>query len=342
MQSRVALLGYGLAGSVFHAPFIATTAGLELAVVVTGNDARKAQALSEHPGVTVLPTPDEVWKLAGELDLVVVATPNSSHVSLARAALDAGLPVVVDKPFARTAAEGRALVEAASERGQMITVFQNRRWDGDFLTLRRLLAEGRLGRVHRLESRFERWRPQPGRGWRERAGAAERGGLLYDLGSHLVDQALQLFGPVREVHAELDVRRAGAEVDDDDFLALEHHSGVRSHLWMSTLAAERGPRFRALGNRAAFVKHGLDIQEEALRSGRSPTDADWGEEPRARWGRLVTGDEVEEVPTVPGSYGSFYAGVAESLRDSVPPPVDARDSVAVLEVLDTARAQAAD
>jgi predicted dehydrogenase len=166
--------------------------------------------------------------------------------------------------------------------------------------------------------------------------------LLYDLGSHLVDQALQLFGPVREVHAELDVRRAGAEVDDDDFLALEHESGVRSHLWMSALAAERGPRFRALGNRAAFVKHGLDIQEEALRSGRSPTDADWGEEPRARWGRLVTGDEVEEVPTVPGSYGSFYAGVAESLRDSVPPPVDARDSVAVLEVLDTARAQAAD
>ena len=342
MPLRVALIGYGLAGSVFHAPFIATTADLELAVVVTGNDERKAQALSEHPGVTVLPTPDEVWMRAGELDLVVVATPNSSHVSLARAALDAGLPVVVDKPFARTAAEGRSLVEAASERELMVTVFQNRRWDGDFLTLRRLLAEGRLGRVHRLESRFERWRPQPGRGWREQAGAAEGGGLLYDLGSHLVDQALQLFGPVREVHAELDVRRAGAEVDDDDFLALEHESGVRSHLWMSALAAERGPRFRALGNQAAFVKHGLDIQEEALRAGRSPTDADWGEEPRERWGRLVTGEEVEKVPTVPGSYGSFYAGVAESLRDSVPPPVDARDSVAVLEVLDTARAQAAD
>jgi predicted dehydrogenase len=335
--SRVALLGYGLAGSVFHAPFIATTEGLELAVVVTGNDERKAQALSEHPRVTVLPSADEVWARAGDLELVVVATPNSSHVPLAQAALDAGLPVVVDKPFALTAAEGRALVEAAGERGLLLTVFQNRRWDGDFLTLRRLLDEGRIGRVHRFESRFERWRPQVGSGWRERTGAEEGGGLLLDLGSHLVDQALQLFGPVRDVYAELDVRRAGAEVDDDDFLALEHESGVRSHLWMSALAADRGPRFRVLGDRAAFVKHGLDVQEDALRSGRSPTDADWGEEPQERWGRLVVGEEEREVRTEPGSYGSFYAGVARSLRDGAPPPVDPRDSVAVLEVLEVDR-----
>jgi scyllo-inositol 2-dehydrogenase (NADP+) len=340
--ARVALLGYGLAGSVFHAPFIATTAGLELAVVVTGDDTRKARALAEHPGVTVLPTSDELWNRAGELDLVVVATPNRSHVSLALAALDAGLPVVVDKPFARTAAEGQALVEVANERGLMITVFQNRRWDGDFLTLRRLLDEGRLGSVHRFESRFEGWQLRPGHGWRERGEAVEGGGLLLDLGSHLVDQALQLFGPLREVYSELDVRRAGAEVDDDDFLALEHESGVRSHLWMSVLAAERGPRFRALGNRAAFIKHGLDIQEEALRAGASPTDASFGEEPRERWGWLVTNGEVEEVPTAQGSYGSFYAGVAASLRESVPPPVDPRDAVAVLEVLDTARAKAAE
>jgi predicted dehydrogenase len=341
MPSRVALLGYGLAGSVFHAPFIATTDGLELAVVVTGNEERKSQVLSEHPGVTVLPTSDEVWERADELDLVVVATPNRTHVSLAHAALEAGLPVVLDKPFARTADEGRALVDAAGERGLMMTVFQNRRWDGDFLTLRGLLEEGRLGRVHRLESRFERWRPQPGGGWRERAGAEEGGGLLLDLGSHLVDQAIQLFGPVREVYAELDVRRESAQVDDDDFLALEHESGVRSHLWMSALSAERAPRFRVLGDRAAFIKHGLDVQEEALRTGGSPTDANWGEEPRERWGWLVVDGEVQEVPTVSGSYGAFYAGVARSLRDSVPPPVDPRDAVAVLEVLDRARTEAA-
>jgi predicted dehydrogenase len=335
--ARVALLGYGLAGSAFHAPFISTTPGLELAVVVTGNEERRAQALGEHPGVVVLETADEVWERAAELDLVVVATPNSSHVPLGLAALEAGLPVVVDKPLARTAEEGRVLVMAARERGIMLTVFQNRRWDGDFLTLRRLLDGGELGRVHRFESRFERWRPEPGSGWRERAGAEEGGGLLLDLGSHLVDQALQLFGGVSEVYAELDIRRAGAEIDDDDFLALEHESGVRSHLWMSALAAERGPRFRVLGDRAAFVKHGLDVQEDALRGGRSPVEPGWSEEPRERWGRLVVDDEQREVPTEPGSYGSFYAGVEQSLSRSLPPPVDARDSVAALEVLDAAR-----
>jgi predicted dehydrogenase len=335
---RVALLGYGLAGSVFHAPFIATTPGLRLAVVVTGNEERRAQALREHPDVVVLSTADEVWDRAAELDLVVVATPNSSHVPLAQDALDAGLPVVVDKPLARTAVEGRALVETARDRGVMLTVFQNRRWDGDFLTLRRLLDQGRLGRVHRFESRFERWRPQPGGGWRERAGAEEGGGLLYDLGSHLVDQALQLFGGVRDVYAELDVRREGAQVDDDDFLALEHESGVRSHLWMSALAADRSPRFRVLGDRAAFVKQGLDVQEEALRAGHSPAEPAWGEEPRELWGRLVVDGEAHEVRTEAGSYGSFYAGVAQSLHDSAPPPVDPSDAVAALEVLDAARA----
>jgi predicted dehydrogenase len=337
MTAKVALLGYGLAGSVFHAPFVSTTAGLELSVVVTGDDERREQALREHPGVTVIGTADEVWERAAQLDLAVIATPNSSHVPLGLAALEAGLGVVVDKPFALNAAEGSRLVDTAAERGLMLTVFQNRRWDGDFLTLRRLLEAKELGRVHRFESRFERWRPQLGQGWRERIPAEEGGGLLLDLGSHLVDQAVQLFGPVRGLHAEVDARREGAVADDDVFLALEHESGVRSHLWASALAAAPGPRFRVLGDRAAFVKEGLDVQEEALRKGRSPTEPGFGDEPRERWGRLVTGEKSREVPTEPGSYGSFYAGVAASLRDGTPPPVDPRDAVAVLELLDEAR-----
>ena len=337
MSARVALLGYGLAGSIFHAPFIATTRGLDLSVVVTGNDERREQALREHPGLTVVGTADEVWERAAGLDLAVIATPHSSHVPLGLAALDAGLAVVVDKPLALNAADGRALVDAAAGTGLMVTVFQNRRWDGDFLTLRKLLAANELGRVHRLESRFERWRPEPGGGWRERTPANEGGGLLLDLGSHLVDQALQLFGPVRDLDAELGTLRPGAAAEDDVFLALEHESGVHSHLWASALAAEPAPRFRVLGDRAAFVKHGLDVQEEALRSGRSPTDPHWGEEPRERWGRLVTGEERREVPTERGSYGAFYAGVAASLGDGAPPPVDARDAVTVLEILDEAR-----
>ncbi|HKB20089.1 MAG TPA: Gfo/Idh/MocA family oxidoreductase [Gaiellaceae bacterium] len=338
MTANVALVGYGLAGSVFHAPFIATTPGLRLSVVVTGDERRREQALREHPSVDVVGTADEVWERAPELDVAVIATPNDSHARLGLAALEARLAVVVDKPLALNAVEGARLVDAAAERRLMLTVFQNRRWDGDFLTLRRLLEASELGRVHRFESRFERWRPKVGDGWRERRPPEEGGGLLLDLGSHLVDQALQLFGPARGLYAEVDARREGAVADDDVFLALEHESGVRSHLWASVLAAEPGPRFRVLGDRAAFVKEGLDVQEERLRAGRSPTDPGWGEEPRERWGRLVVGEAERDVPTEPGSYEAFYAGVVASLNDGAPPPVDPRDAVAVLELLDEARA----
>jgi predicted dehydrogenase len=332
---RVAVLGYGLAGRFFHAPFIAATPGLELAAVVTGNEERHAQALSDHPGIAVFDQAAEVWARAAGLDLVVVATPNHVHVPNALAALEAELAVVVDKPLAPTADEGRRLVEAARERGLMLTVFQNRRWDGDFLTVKRLLRDGELGKVHRFESRFERWRPELAGTWRERA--EEAGGLLFDLGSHLVDQALQLFGPAEMDYAELDTRRPGAEVEDDVFLALEHESGVRSHLWMSAVAGQLGPRFRVLGDRAAFVKHGLDVQEEALRAGRRPDEPGWGEEPRESWGRLGVEGDLREVQTEPANYGAFYEGVATSLQEGAPPPVDPADAVTVLELLETAR-----
>ena len=197
---------------------------------------------------------DELFDGADRLDLVVVATPNRTHVELARRALEAGLPVVVDKPLAPTAAEARELAALAEARGLLLAPFQNRRWDNDFLTLRSLLAEDALGEVYRFESRFERWRPRPKGGWRESGDPEEVGGLLYDLGSHLVDQALTLFGPAASVYAESDVRRAGAGADDDTFIALTHDNGVRSHLWMSATAAQLGPRFRVLGSRAAYVK----------------------------------------------------------------------------------------
>jgi scyllo-inositol 2-dehydrogenase (NADP+) len=341
-ELRVAVLGYGLAGAVFHAPLIASVPGLRLAAVVTANPERAARAASEHPGVVVLDAAGRVWDRADELDLVVVATPNRTHAPLALAALDAGLPVVVDKPLAVDAAQGQELVDRARARGLLLTVFQNRRWDGDLLTARKLLEEGALGRVWRFESRFERWRPTPKPGWRETGGPEDAGGMLNDLGSHLVDQALHLFGPATLVYGELERRRPGMRVDDDAFVALTHASGVRSHLWMSALAAQLGPRLRVLGERGAYVKHGLDGQEDALREGRRPDGPGWGEEPPERWGLLGTEGQTRPVRTEPGAYQRFYQGVVAALRGQAPPPVNPADAVAALRVLDAARRSAAE
>jgi predicted dehydrogenase len=270
------------------------------------------------------------------MDLVVVASPNRTHVPLARAALRAGLAVVIDKPMAATAAEGREVSDEARERGLLLSVYQNRRWDGDFLTLRRLMAEGALGDVFRFESRFERWRPTPKGGWREDPDPAEAGGTLFDLGPHLVDQALVLFGPVTHVYAEVSVRRPGVRVDDDAFVALTHASGVRSHLHLSATAAEHGTRMRVLGTRAAYVKRGMDVQEAAMKAGERPGPG-WGEEPEADWGQVGAADEWAPVRTERGDYGAFYAGMAAALRDGAPPPVDPMDSVAGLEIIEAAR-----
>ncbi|MER6343231.1 Gfo/Idh/MocA family protein [Streptomyces sp. NPDC001595] len=343
---RAGLIGYGLAGSVFHAPLIATTEGLTLDTVVTANPERQQQARTEHPGVRVAATPDELFDRADELDLIVIASPNKTHVPLATTALKAGLPVVVDKPVAGTAAEARELAALAEERGLLLSVFQNRRWDNDFLTLRKLLAEGELGDVWRFESRFERWRPQPKGGWRESGDPAEIGGLLYDLGSHVVDQALVLFGPATQVYAEADVRRAGAQTDDDTFIALTHASGVRSHLYVSATTAQLGPRFRVLGSRAGYVKYGLDPQEAALREGRRPSDG-WGTEPESLWGRVGSGESPatgggRPEPTLPGDYPAYYAAVARALLTGGPNPVTALEAAAALDVLEAARRSARD
>jgi predicted dehydrogenase len=339
---RVALLGYGLAGAVFHAPLIAAVDGLELSAIVTREPERRTRAERDFPDAELLDSADEVWARPDDFALVVVAAPNRVHVPLARAAIEAGIAVVVDKPLAAGASEARELVDAARANHVLLTVFQNRRWDGDFLTASRLVGEQALGRVFRFESRFERWRPQLSGGWRELAAPEEAGGLLFDLGSHLVDQALALFGPARRVYAELDVRRPGATVDDDSFVALTHGSGVRSHLWMSSVAAQPGPRLRVLGDRAAYVKYGLDVQEEALHEGLRPGQQGWGEEPEEHWGLLGAGDRVERVRTEPGAYQRFYEGVAAALREEGPPPVEPEDAVSALEVLDAARTSASE
>ena len=310
---RAGVAGYGLAGEVFHAPLIAAVDGLEVAGVVTANAERAGRARAAFPQAAVVASLDELWE---RIDLLVVATPNRSHVPLALEAIERGLPVVVDKPLAPSVAEAERLLAA----GGRVTVFQNRRWDGDFLTLRRVLPD--LGPVVRMESRFERFRPEVRAGaWRELPDAAEGGGLLLDLGAHLVDQARVLFGHPRRVYAEVRTVRPGAQVDDDVFVALEHDGGVVSHLWMSAAAPLFGPRFRVSGLRAGFGCDGLDPQEPQLAEGARPGDEGYGVRP----------------PLERGRYDDFYAGVVAWLRDGAPPPVDPADSVAGLRILEAAR-----
>lgn len=338
---RVGLIGYGLGGASFHAPLIATTPGLSLTAIATSNPERRRAAALAHPAARIVDGPPDLWDVA-DLDVIVIASPNRTHAPLAHEALAHGFHVVVDKPFATSVSEARPLVAEANRNDLVLTVFQNRRWDGDFLTVRRLLAEDALGAPLRFESRFERWRPIPKDNWRERGTPEEAGGLLFDLGSHLIDQALVLFGPAREVYAELDRRRAGVQVDDDCFVAITHASGVRSHLFMSALASQTGPRFRVLGSRAGFVKWGMDPQEAKLRDGLLPDRPGFGDDPQEQWGRLGTDGEFTCVPTEPGAYRQFYEGVVHALLGMAPPPVSPHDAIATLAVIEVAQQSAAE
>ncbi len=336
---RVILAGFGLAGEVFHGPLIATTPGLSLDTVVTRDPERGARARAAYPEARVVE--DAVAALPGH-DVLVVATANRAHAELAEAGLRAGLTVVVDKPLAVTAATAARLADLARAEGRLLVPFHNRRWDAEFLTLRRLLGDGTLGNLIRLESRFCRWRPDPAPGaWRESPDPADGGGQLLDLGTHLVDQAVALLGTPRAVYAEVARRRAGQGPDDDVFIALAYDDGARAHLWASAVAADAGPRLRALGTRGAFVTAHLDGQETALRAGLRPArGAAWGVEPPERWGAVVRGAERVPTPSEPGDWPAFYAAVAAAVREGAPPPVDAGDAVTVLRILEAARASA--
>jgi predicted dehydrogenase len=333
--ARTALVGYGLGGAAFHAPFLDATPGLTLGAVVTSDPERRAAVLQRHPGAEVLPSADEVWRRADEFDLVVITTPNRFHGEHARTALEHGLPAVVDKPFASTAAQARELAALAAERGLPLIPFHNRRWDGDFRTVQRLIGDGALGLVHRFESRFERWRPETKPGWKESGDPADLGSIVYDLGAHLVDQAIALFGRPTSVYAEIATLRDGAVAPDDAFLSLTHAGGEHSQLWMSALAADLGPRFRVLGNRGSYVKHGMDPQEEALKAGATPGGAGWGVEPESAWGVLGTPGATTPESTDPGAYQDFYAGVVRALAGGKP-PVDVLDAAAGLDVIEAA------
>lgn len=339
---NVGLIGYGLGGASFHAPFITRTPGLRLAAIVTTDPDRRRLAAERYPGALLVDNVETLLSGATSLDAVAISTPNHTHFPLARAVLEAGLHVVVDKPFAATAAQAREIEALAMRVGKLAIPFQNRRWDGDYLTLRSLMNAGRLGDVFRFESRFDRWRPIRKPGWCHRDAAERAENIVHDLATHLIDQALQLLGPVVSVFAELRRIDPNVTTSDDMFIALEHASGVQSHLGSTMSAGVPGPRYHVLGTRGAYLKHNVDVQEEQLRSGMAPDAPGFGEDPRERWGVLGTGGEQETIPTNRGDYSRFYDGVSRALRFGEAPPVSIAEVAAGLTIIEAAFSSSAE
>ena len=312
---RVGLVGYGLAGAAFHAPLIRVCERMELAAVMTSRD--------------VPARVGSVDELIKQSDLVVIASPNQSHFPVAKAALEAGRHVVIDKPFTVTLAEADELVALAERRGRVLTVFHNRRWDSDFLTVKQLLP--RLGDLMLFEAHWDRFRPQIKQGWRERPEPG--GGVFNDLGPHMIDQTLQLFGMPEAVSADIGIQRPDAAVDDYFDVTL-HYGVMRACLRCSSLVAAPRPRFAIHGTNGSYIKSGLDPQEAQLKSRLDPRDQSFGLDPIE--GLFVSPEgQPQPMPTQRGNYGAFYEGVADAILDGAPPPVppqDARDGLALISL----------
>ncbi len=336
---RWALAGYGSGGRIFHAPLLTSAPQVELIAVVTGNADRRSQVEEQLPGVRSVP--DLADLAAFGVEAVTITTPPGTHTDLAHRALDLGLDVVVDKPFALSAEAAAELVAHADRAGRMLTAYQNRRWDSDFLTIRALIDDGSLGSVHRFTSRIDRFRPVKS-GW---AGdPSDGGGTLFDLGPHLVDQALHLFGPVARLHAQVRAVRPGSAADDEIELHLEHRSGVFSTLAAGMATGAQGPRFQVGGSIAGFLINGFDGQEAQLKAGESPAslgDA-WGVENPSAYGVLTTLEGSRSVPSRRGRWDIFYPAAAAAVRGSGPVPVPAVDAISTARVLDAARLSAAE
>jgi scyllo-inositol 2-dehydrogenase (NADP+) len=331
---RVALAGFGLAGRAFHAPFIATTPGLRLTHVL---QRRATNAAAIDPAVQIVRDFDALLAPEAGIDLVVIATPNDTHAPLATRALEAGRHVVVDKPFALTSAECRRVAGLARERGLVLSVYHNRRWDGDFLTVRSLLRLGWLGPLQRFESRFDRHRPEVrAESWREQA--VPGSGLTYDLAPHLLDQAFVLFGKPAALGARIAAERPAAVADDHFEITLRYES-FEARLGATLLAEHPGPRFRVQGTLGEYERLGSDPQESRLRAGARPDEPRWGEDPQECWGAIratVDGRVVEEkVPTLPGDYGAFYRNIRDAISGRAPltvRPEEATETIRALEV----------
>jgi len=331
MTLRVGIAGYGLAGRVFHAPLLKGV-GFDVVGVLTSNLERKASAESDFPGVKVVESIEQLLEL--DLNLLVIATPNSVHASQAIAGLKAGVPVVVDKPMGRTLKETEEIIQASKQFNTPVTTFFNRKWDSDALTIKKVISDGVVGKIFRLESRFERFRETINpESWRENQSASEGGGNLLDLQPHLLSTALDWFGPAELVLSSINSIRGGA--DDDSVLVLKHASGVDSYLSASTVIGAPGPRIRLIGDKGALIISDLDPQESMLRNGLYPKGGVWGESTKSK-SFIHRGDEITEYQSVDGNYGQFYIQVKEALSGGSW-PVSTDEALNVAKIIDLAR-----
>ena len=335
-ELQLALVGYGYVGRVFHAPLITATPGLRLHSIVS----RQPDVAGRHPGTRV--STDRAAVLGDpDIDAVVIATPNATHAPIALEALAAGKHVLVDKPFTLDLAQAQAVMAAAEQAGRTCSVFQNRRWDADFLTVRQLLAAGTLGEIAEFHSHFDRHRPQVRDRWRESAAAGA--GLWFDLGPHLLDQALLLFGRPQAIVADLLRQREGAR-SDDYFHVVLHYPRLRAHLHAGSLVADARLRFAVHGRHGSYVKQGLDTQESMLRDGLAPGVPGWGEDPLP--GMLTRADEdgalhASPLDTLPGDYRRCYAAFRDAVAGHGTPPATVAEALQVMELLELAARSAA-
>jgi scyllo-inositol 2-dehydrogenase (NADP+) len=334
---EVGLVGFGLAGRAFHAPVIRAVPGLHLAAIVqrSGNE-----AAGKYPDVRIVRSLDELLSITG-IRLIVIATPNETHYPFARQCLDAGRDVVVDKPFTTNPEEAVALLQLAKETGRLLTVYQNRRYDGDFQAIRQLVEAGTLGRMVRFETAYDRFRPQlkPG-AWRETARPGS--GILFDIAPHLIDHALVLFGLPEAVTADVRIERENAVADDAFDIMLHYSNGMRAVLRSSILAAAPRPRFVLFGTQGSFVKQTFDPQEMNLRQGTIPEDKPWGYEPEESWGVLTVPKadlfDQRRIPSANCDYRDYYANVRDALLGRAAPAVTPEYALNVMRMLELARA----
>lgn len=326
---KVGIIGYGLSGKVFHGAIIKTVEGFEVSKIYTSDPVKKAQALEDFDQVEVVSTPEAIIN-APEIDLVVICTPNTSHKPLAEAALRNGKHVVIEKPFTVTLEEAVELIVIAKEMNSCLSVYHNRRFDGDFKTLKKIIKENKVGRIVELESHFDRFRNAfKENSWREEAHPGS--GTLYDLGSHLIDQALHLFGLPKEVYGDYASQRRG--VVDDQFEIILYYDELKVTLKAGNLVKAPTPRFMLLGTEGTYVKYGLDVQEDALRKGLLPQDAHWGEESEDMYGILNTLDARTVVVSERGDYRDYYKGIYEAITKNAPLPVSAEDGANVIKII---------